>query len=64
MGRTKQFEERIQLPLTEGTSARIDALCDDGEYRLDFIRAAIDTEIKKRTARNARAAAAQRPSDD
>lgn len=51
MGRPKQFTERIQLPLPEGTTARIDALLEDGEYRLDLIRAAIEAEVEKREAK-------------
>lgn len=50
MGRPKQFDERIQLTLVDGTTGRIDALLDDGEYRLDFIRTAIEAEIDKRTS--------------
>lgn len=49
MGRPKQFDERLQLTLVEGTTAKVDALLGDGEYRLDFIRAAIEAEIEKRT---------------
>lgn len=49
MGRPKQFTERIQLPLAGGTTARIDALLSNGEYRLDFVRAAIEAEIFKRS---------------
>jgi hypothetical protein len=48
MGRKKQWTERIQLPLAEGTTDRIDTLLDDGEVRLDFIRAAIEREINRR----------------
>lgn len=48
MGRPKQFDERIQLTLVDGTTARIDALLDGDEYRLDFIRTAIEAEIEKR----------------
>lgn len=48
MGRPKQFDERIQLTLVDGTTARIDALLDADEYRLDFIRTAIEAEIEKR----------------
>ena len=50
MGRPKQFDERIQLTLVEGTTGRIDALLDGTEYRLDFIRTAIEAEISKRVA--------------
>jgi len=49
MGRPKQFDERIQLTLVEGTTGRIDALLGDGEYRLNFIRTAIEVEIAKRS---------------
>lgn len=49
MGRPKQYDQRIQLTLVDGTTGRIDALLDDGEYRLDFIRTAIEAEIEKRT---------------
>lgn len=50
MGRPKQFNERIQLTLVEGTTGRIDALLTDDEYRLDFIRTAIEVEIERRLA--------------
>lgn len=49
MGRKKQWTERIQLPLAEGTTGRIDALLTQGEVRLEFIRSAIEREIKRRT---------------
>ena len=52
MGRPKQFDERIQLTLVEGTTSRIDVLLDEGEYRLDFIRAAIEAEIERRGRRS------------
>jgi hypothetical protein len=48
VGRKKQWTERIQLPLAEGTLARIDALLRDDEVRLDMIREAIEREIKRR----------------
>lgn len=51
MGRPKQFDERIQLTLVEGTTGRIDALLEEGEYRLDFIRTAIEAEIDKRSTK-------------
>ncbi|MER9912857.1 hypothetical protein NKJ71_19715 [Mesorhizobium sp. M0050] len=49
MGRKKQWTERIQLPLAEGTTERIDALLRDDEVRLDMIREAIEREIKRRS---------------
>ena len=48
LGRPKLYAERILLPLPAGTTARIDALLEDGEYRLDLIRTAIETEVEKR----------------
>lgn len=48
VGRKKQWTERIQLPLAEGTTARIDRLLRKPEVRLDLIRAAIERELKRR----------------
>lgn len=48
VGRKKQWTERIQLPLADGTTGRIDSLLEPGEVRLDLIRSAIDREIKRR----------------
>ena len=48
MGRKKQWTERIQLPLADGTTEKIDSLLDEREVRLDFIRVAIEREIKRR----------------
>ena len=48
MGRKKQWTERIQLPLAEGTTDKIDSLLKDGEVRLDFIRTAIVREMRRR----------------
>ena len=47
-GRRKQFSERIQLPLRDGTLERIDAALMTGEIRLDFIRLAIEFEMVRR----------------
>lgn len=47
-GRKKQWTEQLRLPLAAGTIARIDASLADGEARLDFIRGAIEREIKRR----------------
>ena len=55
MGRPKQFDERIQLTLVKGTTGRIDSLLADGEYRLDFIRTAIEAEIRKRSRKSGEA---------
>lgn len=48
VGRKKLWTERIQLPLANGTTARIDSLLRQDEVRLDFIREAIEREIKRR----------------
>lgn len=48
MGRKKQWTERIQLPLADGTTERIDAALEEGEVRLDLIRTAIERELKRR----------------
>lgn len=48
VGRRKEFAERITLPLAEGTTARLDALLEDGEDRVSLIRKAIDAEAKRR----------------
>ncbi len=48
MGRKMEYPERITLPLAEGTTARIDAVCEKDEPRLEVIREAIDKEIKRR----------------
>jgi len=48
VGRKMEFPDRITLPLAEGVLARIDAVLDDGEPRLDLIREAIERELKRR----------------
>lgn len=49
MGRPKVFEEQLRVPLVAGSIARIDAVLDAGEPRLDMIREAIEREIKRRS---------------
>jgi hypothetical protein len=49
VGRKKQFETRITLPLAEGETERIAAVLKPGEVRLDFIRQAIEREITRRS---------------
>lgn len=48
MGRKKLWDERILLPLTSEMLERLDAALQDGEARLDLIRAAIEQELKRR----------------
>jgi hypothetical protein len=48
VGRRKEFDEQLRLPLAAGTIARIDAVLAPEEARLDMIREAIEREIKRR----------------
>jgi hypothetical protein len=48
MGRKKLWDERILLPLSAETLAEIDSAIEEGETRLDLIRAAIERELKRR----------------
>lgn len=48
VGRKMEFPDRITLPLAHGVLARIDAALQDGEPRLELIRAAIEAEVKRR----------------
>ena len=48
MGRKKLWAENVNLTLPEGAKARMDALLEEGEDRLDLIRAAIEKECKRR----------------
>ncbi len=49
VGRRKEFQERVTLPLAEGTCGRIDAVLKDDEARVAMIRQAIEREIARRT---------------
>lgn len=53
VGRKKEFEKRITLPLSEAMLERVDRLLADGEARLDLIRLAIDRELQRREASDA-----------
>jgi hypothetical protein len=48
VGRKKLWSENINLTLPEGAKARMDAALEEGEDRLDLIRAAIEKELKRR----------------
>src|SRR6185437_10404192 len=63
VGRKKLWTERIQLPMAHGTTARIDALLEKGEVRLDLIRSAIERELKRRE-RNSRLSGPSGHQDD
>lgn len=48
MGRKKQYEESLRVPLEAGITARLDACREPYETRLDVIRKAIDRELALR----------------
>lgn len=48
MGRRKLWTERLTLPLSAEMLAAIDAALGEDEVRLDFIRFAIERELKRR----------------
>jgi hypothetical protein len=48
VGRKKQWKERFWAVVPEGTVARIDAALKTGEPRTQFVRDAIERELKRR----------------
>jgi hypothetical protein len=48
MGRKKRWAEDMQARFEEGTFDRIDSVREEGEDRTDFVRAAVEREIKRR----------------
>lgn len=48
VGRTRINDEQTPARFPEGTLARIDAVLAEGEKRSDFIREAVEREIKRR----------------
>jgi hypothetical protein len=48
MGRKKEWDERILLPLKTETLERIDSDREDGEDRVSWIRDAIERKLKRR----------------
>ncbi|WP_244563695.1 YlcI/YnfO family protein [Ensifer aridi] len=63
MGRKKQWAEDMQARFPEGTFERIAALLEGKEDRTDFVRAAVEREIKRRE-RAARLSGHSKPEDD
>jgi hypothetical protein len=57
MGRPRINEDHTPARLPAGTLARIQAVLREGERRADFIRAAIERELKRREGMDARKAA-------
>jgi hypothetical protein len=60
MGRAKRWSEDMQARFPAGTFARIEAVLRENEYRMDFVREAVERELKRRE--RAMAAARRRPS--
>ena len=48
MGRKKMWAEDMVARFSEGTFERIEAALDDDEDRTDFVRAAVEKELKRR----------------
>lgn len=48
VGRKKTNFEQMPARLAEGTLARMDKVLSEGETRTDFLRQAIEREIKRR----------------
>lgn len=52
VGRKKRWAEDMQARFPEGTFARIEAALDEGEDRTDFVREAVERELKRREKRS------------
>ncbi|QPF81717.1 GIY-YIG nuclease family protein [Bradyrhizobium genosp. L] len=48
VGRKKRWSEDMQARFPEGTFERIEAVLADGEDRTDFVRDAVERELKRR----------------
>lgn len=48
MGRKKLWEEDMQARFAKGTMMRIEASLEEGETKTDFVRGAIEKELKRR----------------
>lgn len=53
VGRKKRWAEDMQARFAEGTFARIAAVLKDDEDRTDFVREAVENELKRRGRRSA-----------
>jgi len=52
MGRAKRWSEDMQARFPDGTFDRIEAVLDEGEDRTDFVRQAVERELKRRERRS------------
>lgn len=48
MGRKRLWSEDMQSRFAEGTFARIENVLKEGEDRTDFVREAVERELKRR----------------
>ena len=48
MGRKKRWSEDMVARFEAGTFDRMDAVREDGEDRTDFVREAVERELKRR----------------
>ena len=48
MGRKKMWAEDMQARFPDGTFARIEAVLEKDEDRTDFVRHAVERELKRR----------------
>jgi len=52
MGRKKLWAEDMQARFPEGTFERIEAVLTEAEDRTDFVREAVERELKRRERRS------------
>ena len=52
MGRTKKWSEDMVARFAEGTFKRMDAVRAEDEDRTDFVREAVEKELKRRERRS------------
>lgn len=50
MGRKKRWSEDMQARFSDGTFERIGAVLSTGEDRTDFVRVAVENELRRREA--------------
>jgi hypothetical protein len=50
VGRKKLWHERAGIKFARGTFARIAAVLEPGEVRMDLVRTAVERELKRREA--------------
>lgn len=50
MGRKKLWSEDMQARFAEGTLKRIESSLNEGETKTDFVREAVEKELKRRKA--------------